>query len=159
MFDYSENTPTRVQEILEYYARSRERIRLFYGDSETGHDWMEEYDIMGYIGRSTGPKPAALLINNARSLGGLAILTACIVKITVDKRTIYHHQNYHIPDLSIGDPPYTIRNRHLWAEGYVVGVYSGPCQCGKHGGNIANFKSTAQAKRYIAFLKGERNTR
>ena len=36
------------------HGRSSRRLRLYYGDVETGRDWEEVYEVTGYIGRSTG---------------------------------------------------------------------------------------------------------
>lgn len=92
--EFDSNTPERVVNILLTYMGSKQRIRLFYGDSKTGRDYGETYDVMGYIGRSTGQVKIPLLINNSRSMGGMGILTGSIVRITVDKRNIYVHPKY-----------------------------------------------------------------
>ena len=82
------------------HGRSSRRLRLYYGDVETGRDWEEVYEVTGYIGRSTGRIKIPLLIHNTRSFGGGAILDHCIVKIEhSNKRTggvLYQHPHYHI---------------------------------------------------------------
>lgn len=75
-------------------AQKRARIRVFYGDSKTGIDWCESYDTMGYIGITNGTKKIPILVKNTSSSGGTAILTDCIVRITLDKQDIYRHPNY-----------------------------------------------------------------
>lgn len=40
---YHEKTPPEVRELLEHYRLTKQRIRVFYGDTETGKDWQEEY--------------------------------------------------------------------------------------------------------------------
>jgi hypothetical protein len=141
-------TPDEVIKILEkaMHNSPRKRIRVFYGDSKTGKDWKEEHGIIGYIGRSTGRIKIPLIINNSQSKGGPALLDNCIVKITVDKVTVYKHKNYYLGELTI-----TEANEDLKAKGYNSMVF---CD----GENQANFKTEQQAKNYIAFLKGERNT-
>lgn len=137
---YSENTPTRVIEWLERSRRKKWRIRVFYGNRITGKDWKEKNDVMGVIGRSTGTVKIPLLIKNSSSYGGDAVLDDCIVKITVDKKTVYQHENYHLYKKSIG----LIKS----GDGYEVCIDD----------EIeARFKTKEKAENYILFLKGERN--
>ena len=130
-------TPIAVCNILNDAISSRlsKRIRIFFGDKETGKDWNEFYDTIGYVGRSTGLIKIPLMIHNTRSTGGGAILDHCIVKITVDKKTVYQHPKYHCPivikDCSVID-----------TEDNKV---------------IANCKDAEMAKRYFDYLKGTRN--
>ena len=101
---YREGTDPEVIRILDNYIHNRNtrRLHLSYGDSSTGEDWQEIYDVDGYIGRSTGTIKIPLLVHNSRSLGGGAILTDCIVKIQTarGKITLYQHPNYHSPATS-----------------------------------------------------------
>ena len=92
-------TPIEVCNILNDAISSRrsKRIRIFLGDKETGKDWNEFHDTIGYVGRSTGTSKIPLIIHNIRSAGGAAILDDCIVKITVDKKIVYQHPKYHCP--------------------------------------------------------------
>ena len=91
---FNDNTPDRVCEILSSCIGTRRRIRVFYGDRETGRDWHEVYYTMGIIGRSTGTQKIPLMIAKSTSIGGPAILDDCIVKITEGKRTLYQQGNY-----------------------------------------------------------------
>jgi hypothetical protein len=91
-------TPDKVCRILANYCGSRNtRLRIFLGDRNTGKDWFEAWDTVGYIGRSTGNIKIPLMISRKDSMGGGAILDHCIVKITIDKKTVYKHPNYHCP--------------------------------------------------------------
>ncbi|MFH1740063.1 MAG: hypothetical protein ABIH23_13720, partial [bacterium] len=58
---YSVLAPVGVVEILEKYRDRSTRIRVFYGDTITGRDWMEENDTMGIVGRSSGQIKVPLL--------------------------------------------------------------------------------------------------
>jgi hypothetical protein len=78
---YHDETPDEVVRVLENARANRTRIVLDYGDVKTGESWGEVYDIAGYIGRSTGSIKVPLLIHNARSMGGGAILDHCIISI------------------------------------------------------------------------------
>lgn len=88
---YSVDTCDRVIEVLERCKANRTRIVLDYGDVKTKVSWNEEFDIMGYIGRSNGSIKVPLLIHNSRSLGGGCILTDCILSIkeSKGKRVLY----------------------------------------------------------------------
>lgn len=89
---FDARTPDKVCNILARHCGGRnQRVRIFLGDTTTGKDWCEVYDTIGYIGRSTGTVKIPLMVATARSLGGGAILDHCIVKITIDKETVYQH--------------------------------------------------------------------
>ena len=96
-------TPNRVATLLNNLSLSQQRIRLVYGDADTGKDWLGEHDVIGTIGRSTGTKQVPLLINNSRSTGGCAILDDCILKIVdvKSKRVLYQHEKYIAPEFTI----------------------------------------------------------
>lgn len=100
---YHVETPVAVIDVLERARQSRTRIHISYGDTGTGKDWLEEFDITGYLGRSMGPVKVPLLIANRRSLGGGAILDHCIVRIrsSAGGRVLYQHPAYHFGNLAI----------------------------------------------------------
>jgi hypothetical protein len=95
------------QQVLERFYSARRsggnpsRIRVHYGDTETGRDWGDVFNVSGYVGKSTGREPILLMVDNARSMGGPAILTDCIVRIRYANRReggdIYRHPNYSPP--------------------------------------------------------------
>jgi hypothetical protein len=144
LFTCSDGTPEEVKKVLEqYYNYRSQRIRIFLGDKETGLDWENEYDIMGYVGRSTGPKHIPLLVNNSRSLGGLGILTSCIVKITANGFTKYEHPNYHYRKHEVQPSDLPEYKEMVVREGEVQ----------------ARFHKEGQAQRYIDFIEGRRNTK
>ena len=129
-------TPIEVCNILNDAISSRhsKRIRIFLGDKETGKDWNEFYDTIGYVGRSTRTSKIPLIIHNIRSAGGV-ILDDYIVKITVDKKTIYQHPKYHCPIVIDGCSIIDTEDNKV----------------------IANCKNAETAKRYFDYLKGTRN--
>ena len=130
-------TPIEVCNILNDAISSihSKRIRIFLGDRETGKDWNEFHDTIGYVGRSTGLIKIPLMIHNTRSVGGGAILDHCIVKITVDKKTIYQHPKYYCPIIIDGCSVIDTEDNKV----------------------IANCKNAETAKRYFGYLKGTRN--
>ena len=100
---YHIDTNDTIVNILENARNSPNitRLRLAYGDTSTGRDWGETTGINGYVGRSTGPIKIPLIISKINSLGGIALLDHCIIKIERkynDRRKykeIYRHKNYH----------------------------------------------------------------
>lgn len=136
-----------ISAIVGAYHRG-ERVRLFYGDKQTGVDWGEEYDTMGTIGKSTGHISIPLLINNTRSMGGGALLDDSIVKITVDKRVVYKHPNYSVMSYAVkqGNPT-------EWGEWYV---YRKHPITGKID-HSATFKTEEKAYKYVDFMLGKSN--
>ena len=88
---YHQETPDDLIKVLERARENRTRIVVDYGDVKTGESWGEVHDIAGYVGRSTGTHKIPLLVHNARSLGGGALLDHCIltVKTSKGKRELY----------------------------------------------------------------------
>lgn len=138
---FSLDTPKKVQRILEDYRRSGKKIRVFYGDPETGRDWMEENDVLGRIGRSTGVMQIPLLVPDGEC-GGPGLLDDRIVRL-MDAEThkeLYRHPSYHQKTLAI--IPSTV------GKGYTHAVRA-------DGETVANFKSMGAAAHYVAFMAGE----
>jgi len=122
---------------------SRKRVRLFYGDIVTGRDWMEENDVTGFVGCSTGTEKLCLLLPRRTSTGGSAIMLSSIVRLMVDGIEKYGHPRYYMPELIVvPGPPVTVRLAGAGKYDYV-----------------ARFDTDPAARRYIAFLKGERATK
>jgi len=141
--DYNPETPEEVKQILESRLHKDKRIRLFFGDIQTGEDWEEEFDTMGYIGKSTGWKPILILVNNKRSTGGGGILTHCIVKITENGRVLYQNKNYH-------QSKHEIQPSDLSEYAEMV-LFDGDIQ--------VRFVKPRQGKRYVDFIEGKRNNK
>lgn len=142
---YCFDTPDRVIYILDGAMKHHKRIRVFYGDTETGRDWMEIYDTIGYVSRSCGNIKIPLLIKNSSSISGTGILDGSIVKITIDKVIVYQHLNYRLPDMEIHEASDSLK-----AIGYNYSTFA-------DGKNDFNCKTMKQAENHVAFLKGERN--
>lgn len=147
VFTFNAKTPDEVRKVLTNAYHSGRRIRVFYGDVGTGLAWMEEHEVCGAVGRSTGITKVPLLIARKDGAGGPAMLDHCIVRIdyTDTKKTAYRH-----PKLDIG----TFRIAPSTATGYTDEVYV--LQRGRPETLIANFKSHDKAQRYIDFMTGKR---
>ena len=148
MFYFNNETSEKVKQCIEHCYNSKLRIRIWYGDTKTGLSWLEEYDTMGTIGRSTGQQKIPLLIKNSRSSGGGGILCHCIIRIDVigSRRTIYKHPLFSVPLLTVAT-----NNDNDTKNKY-------PFIVSKNNELQARFKSEKQAKNYIGFMTGERYT-
>lgn len=142
---YHEETNDRVIEILENARQNGTRIRIWYGNTETGRNWMDVFDTVGRIGRSTGMYKIPLLIKTERSTGGMAILDNCIVKITIDKQTVYQHPKFHTPEMEIREA-----SEELKEKGYFFTVFVGNQE-------TRSCKTRKQAENEILFHMGKRN--
>ena len=143
--DFDERTAPEVIKVLEEAKTRHVRVRIFLGNTETGEVWMEEHDVLGYIGNSKGPVKAPILLYNASSRGGCAILTHCILAVRDKDRWLYKHPLWKEPKLR--------ECRDTMPKGYIVGVDH------LEGGSwvrVANFKSVSQADRYVEFMHGWR---
>lgn len=138
---FEPETPKEVQRVLEKVRGSRAQIRVHYGDTSSGRAWLEENDVIGCVGRSTGTLKTPLLMPNRDSRSGDGMLTNRIVRIQ-DAKTgadLYRHPQYHTPQMVIVSSD---------IDGYVATVQvEGEVQ--------ARFSSSAKAKGYVAFMKGE----
>lgn len=142
---YHADTLNAVVRALEQARSSRQRIRIYLGDTQSGRDWLEECHVEGYIGNSTGPLKVPLLVHSRRSLGGPALLDHHIIKI---KKTtggvLYHHPSYHTGTLTIREigPDEAVHGEKLVTLGYSHSV-------DVDGRNHANFRSLTAAQRYL----------
>lgn len=139
---YSKQTPDEIISILEDARQSRKRIRIFYGDPDTGRDWMESHDTCGFIGRSCGNVKTPIMLSKPISYGGCAILDDHIIRITIEKKNCYINKNYYLPELCFK------------AE---IGKY--PFMVFADGKRIAAFSTQKEAENFIDFIKGNRNVR
>jgi hypothetical protein len=142
---FLQDTPPEVIQGLEDARRLNYRVRIFYGDRNTGQLWEDEWDVVGYVGRSQGPaQRVPLLLCSRRSTGGLAIMVDHIMRLIVNRQEVYRHPLYVLPEYQVGSPWQRAKQ-----AGYTCGVY-------RNGENVANFKNEEAARRWIAFMRGER---
>lgn len=142
---YHPETAQAVIDVLERAMATRERVRLFLGDTKTGRDWCEEWDTIGTIGRSCGSVKIPLLIHNTRSDGGPAILDHCIIKITAAKggQVLYQAPNYKRPRVGIVDQGEAFKMRFSCVDAEGI--------------TRACFEDREKAGRFCKFIEGQTN--
>ncbi|MCG7871034.1 MAG: hypothetical protein JAZ11_02900 [Candidatus Thiodiazotropha lotti] len=137
---FNPKTPIPVCEVLDRIREQGEKVRLFYGNAETGLDWNEEQNVIGRIGRSMGLLKVPLLLDDEEGIGGTAILDHCLVRIIriEDGKELYRHSSYHL--------------RHIEA---VPGDDSNyPVKVLADGSDYAFFKTEGEAYHWLAFIMG-----
>ncbi|OGT90131.1 MAG: hypothetical protein A2286_00055 [Gammaproteobacteria bacterium RIFOXYA12_FULL_61_12] len=137
---FDPRTPEKVRKILDAARKSGTKLRVFLGDAETGRDWLEESDVLGRIGRSTGLMKVPLMVEEGKS-GGPAMLDHCIVRIVraSDCKELYRYQKYHQPRFTV--------ERERKTKGYAAAVLA-------DGKVHARFKSEGDAHLWVAFMMG-----
>lgn len=100
---YPKTAYANVIAALEDARQRGIRVRVHYGEADTGRDWCEEHDVEGYIGRSMGPCRIPLLIHSRRCYGGGGILVDCIVRIREARggRELYRHPSYNVLEVVV----------------------------------------------------------
>jgi hypothetical protein len=93
---YNVDTPDNLIWLLECLYKSRQRVHIYYGEPKTLTYWGDK--TTGRIGKSTGNVKILISVYNARSLGGSAISTDRILKITYCKggAVLYERQNENV---------------------------------------------------------------
>ena len=138
---FDPGTDPTAARALERARRNGRKVRLVLGDTDTGQCWLDEHDVAGRIGRSTGTLKVALLIEPGED-GGAAILTECLLRV-IDwdsGHDLYRHPAYRMPGLTIQRTPEpTDRPWQVLHDGFVAACFA---DIGKAGG-------------YLAFMCGE----
>lgn len=111
---YDKRSSDNVINVIERCRKTAQRIQVYHGytdeyrpisdsSKKIGEDWLEESDVLGYVGRSMGPHKVPLLIED-RQPGGPELSCYTIVRIR-DARTgadLYRHPQYRQPTLTMG---------------------------------------------------------
>lgn len=126
---------------------NRTRVRIWYGDLETGRSWHDENYVTGYLGRSTGSQPVFLLLARRTSSGGPPILESCIVRIDVDGETRFAHPTFWGGYWTVGR---TLDARVSRDFPWEVRVDNAP---------HARFKTEKKAARFFDFMTCRRATK
>jgi hypothetical protein len=144
---YHDNTSDKVIAVLERARSAETRLRLWYGDTNTGICWHDEYDMTGTIGRSMGTIKIPILLHNKKSIGGGGILDHCIIAVACGPNNfLYKH-----PDLNLGK--WGVRTG---ARPDCNGVRKRPWTVMLNGKKHTSFEHEEQASNYVKFMTGAR---
>jgi hypothetical protein len=159
---FHEKTAPAVKRVLEKCRINHDIVRLQMGDPETGRVWLEEMDVVGFIGRSSGTQKVPLIIepllvskelSDVRSAdGGPALLEHHILRI-VNVSTgveLYRHPKYEMPHFEVNPND----NDEAYKEGYLWAVYHLPDRKKLESQHVAAFKEYDDALEYVAFVSG-----
>lgn len=137
----------KLMNILNYSRKYGFRIRVWYGDRETGRSYNEDYGVKGTVSRSTGRINIPLLISTKRSLGGGALLVGSIIRIDdiEERKTLWKVDNFHVEKMTIEE-----HEKEEYPFKVFVTKDSGFIS------NEANFKTRIQAEHWIDFMNGKR---
>jgi hypothetical protein len=85
---YHQETPDQVIRLLENLQKCGTEVRIFYGDTQTGQSWHDEFDMVGRIGRSTG---------------SIKICFTGSLHYRIDTRmeTLYQHKKFRVGDMTL----------------------------------------------------------
>lgn len=143
LFGY--DTPAAVRRVLEECCASKARVRLFFGDPETGRRWLEEDDVLGRVSATRGPIKLPLLLLSSCPSDGIAISDRNILRITRvrDGVDLYRSPLFQVPNVEV------VRGAK-GHSGWTV-LYEGePC---------VTFVTEGPARRLAALLSGNRISR
>ena len=138
---FDPDTPLVVRRYLDRAHHHNSKVRIWLGDPVTGMSWLEEHDTIGMVGRSTGIMKLPLLVLRGQYTGG-AILTANVIRLDNSARTLWQHEKFHLPELSIRYNP------DVSDGGSLYEVVNGESVHSRH-------DTMGQAAAFVAWLYGE----
>lgn len=119
-------------------------VRIVYGDTDSGVASMEEYEVIGRLGRSGGTQKVPLLIApNGDGIGGAPVSDNRVVGICTvpEGEWLYSHKKLKWPRLVVRDVA------DAWN---VIDLDN----CTERGGVIASFEHPSEAYTWAAFMMG-----
>lgn len=158
---YHEKTPVEVRRALEKARTHGLLVRLMLGDPETGKVWLEENDVVGFIGRSTGTQKVPLMVEAllrsptevVNDHGGPQLLDHCILRVIncLTGHDLYRHPKLQVPQLTL--EPYKMPQCEMSAqERKRYEELKWETDDGDDGG--AAFTTFEEGLNYIAFMQG-----
>lgn len=134
---YHQETSDQVIRLLEKLQNNGTEVRIFYGDTQTGQSWHDEFDVVGRIGRSTGSIKIPLLVPKG-DCGGPGLLDHCIIRIDTREETLYQHKKFRVGHMTLSQG----NDKKLPWEVFIDSVLH------------ARFELNAEATKFMTFLQG-----
>lgn len=104
--------PTSPEPLRNALASSRacgRKVRLYYGNPDSGECSLATTNNIGWIGRTSGAAlPYPMLMTSVEAKAGLRIFDSGVVRVQdLDSSgmVIYEHPNYHLPEMSVAEMP------------------------------------------------------
>ncbi len=96
---YEKGTLPEIIKVLNECLLKRRRVHLYYGNTETGEDYLEETDTIGEVGRSSGLIKVPIIVKNSY---GPIISTKSLIRIVriLGQEVLYQHPKYHKPEIT-----------------------------------------------------------
>ena len=94
---YDARTPDEVVRVLEQARLNHTRLHISLGDTITGRNWLEENDVYGDIGRSTGP---IRFLCSSQIVAALAVVQSSTVASSVSKQLQADRFSINIPTIT-----------------------------------------------------------
>jgi hypothetical protein len=143
---FEPGTPPGVCNALDTARIRGNRVRLWSGGPVTGEAWWETDNVIGYIGRTSGPLRQPTLIKSRYGTKGERLSTLCVVRImdTKTRKELYRHPHYHMREFVLSKDSY-----HPHAP-FII--------CSKQGETLTRFEDKSARQRWIEFMNGDRFT-
>ncbi|MCC5610545.1 hypothetical protein LC612_28300 [Nostoc sp. CHAB 5834] len=150
LFFHPDTLPA-VRSVLTRAYLNKKVVRIWYGDPATGKAFPDEFEVLGTVGRSTGPVKVPLLVLPGEDGGG-QISAHVIVRIDFVETTKTDGPFPKVSQSLRNAFKHPSFNTGSWKTGSLddseVSVF--------HEGSIhARFPSALLAQLYISFMKGE----
>lgn len=139
---YDLRTSGVVKAVLEAVCLSGQRIRLFYGDPQSGRAWPRDRHLVGILGHTEGAMLMPALFFSKQATKGNPVLAHEIVRImdVTSRADLYRHPHYHLPAMTITPFIQGVFQVAVRADGVVV----------------RRFKTSEEAQVWIEFVRGDR---
>lgn len=86
-------------EVYQKRSLKSTRLRIWYGNTETGRAWNDTFNVAGYIGRSASRHPQPVVQQFKSAMQGEVLSTDKIIRIDIVEtgETVYRHKHFHVP--------------------------------------------------------------
>ena len=135
---FDPGTDPRLARALETCRRDGRKVRLVLGDTGTGASWLDEFDVVGTVGRSTGLLKVPCSSSRARRRHGHPLCACAGTDGLGHRPALYRHPRWQPPELRIRASDDDDRP---WA----VVLHEQP---------VATFDDIGKAGAYLAFMRG-----
>lgn len=137
---FKKDTRVGVKKVIDRLIHTGEKVRVFYGNPKTGKSSMDEFDMIGEVGRSTGTLKVPVLLSESDGFGA-PMQDDMIIRIIrmSDHKNLYKHPGFHVPEMKIIEGEHPQFKVSVMVEGQVA----------------ARFKNLGKACKWIAFMAGE----